>query len=345
MVSSTHWLGSAVGMAILEEGGNAFDACVAAGLTLQVVEPHLNGPGGDLPAVLWRAGDRAPQVLCAQGPAPAAATIDEYLDRGHELVPGTGLLAACVPGAFDGWMLLLRDFGTLQLADVTRYAIGYAANGFPTVPQITATVNAAEPILQDWPASSALYLPAPLPGELFRNRRLAATYQRIVTESKGGSREQEIDRARDLWYRGFVAEAIHQYNKRHDGLLADTDLASWTSTLEPSVTYEFRGTTVCKPGPWSQAPVFLQQLALLDGFDLEKMGLNSVEYVHTVVECAKLAFADREAFYGDPSFTDVPLTHLLSRSLLRRTESPHRRERISRAAPGRRPTSPPGQAT
>src|SRR5687768_13843198 len=131
MVASSHWLASSAGMSVLERGGNAFDAAVATGLVLQVVDPHLVGPGGDLPVVFWSAERGEPLVLCAQGPAPAGATIAHYQALGLDLVPGTGLLAACVPGAFDGWMLLLRDFGTLRLSDVAEYAIGYAEHGFP----------------------------------------------------------------------------------------------------------------------------------------------------------------------------------------------------------------------
>ncbi|HEY6028952.1 MAG TPA: gamma-glutamyltransferase family protein, partial [Gaiellaceae bacterium] len=312
MVASTHWLASAAGMSVLERGGNAFDAAVAAGLVLQVVEPHLNGPGGDLPAIFWSADRGEPLVLCAQGPAPAAATISEYRRRGLELVPGTGLLAACVPGAFDGWMLLLRDFGTWRLADVAEAAIGYAENGYPAVGRIADTIRAVEPLLRVWPASAELYLPPPEPGALLRNHDLAATYRRVVEESRGGGREDEIERARDAWYRGFVADAFHGFNAEHDGLLTGDDLAAWSASFEQPLAYDFRGTTVCKAGPWSQAPVFLQQLALLDGFELEAMGLNTADYVHTVVECAKLAFADREAFYGDPEFTGVPIERLLS---------------------------------
>jgi gamma-glutamyltranspeptidase/glutathione hydrolase len=313
MVASTHWLASAAGMAMLERGGNAFDAAVAAGLTLQVVEPHLNGPGGDLPAVFWSAARGEPLVLCAQGVAPAAATIERFRSSGHDLVPGTGVLAACVPGAFDGWMLLLRDFGTLRLDDVFEAAIGYAEHGYPVVPGIPATIAAAEELLRGWPASAELYLPAPAAGTLFRNPALAATYRRILDESRGGGREEEIDRARDVFYRGFVAEAIDGFSRASGGLLTGDDLAGWTATLEPPATYEYAGLTVCKTGPWGQGPVFLQQLALLEGFDLSALGLGSAELVHTVVECAKLAFADREAFYGDPSFVDVPLERLLSR--------------------------------
>jgi gamma-glutamyltranspeptidase/glutathione hydrolase len=312
MVASTHWLASAAGMAILERGGNAFDAAVATGMTLQVVEPHLNGPGGDLPVVFWSAERGEPLVLCAQGTAPAAATIERFHELGHELIPGTGVLAACVPGAFDGWMLLLRDFGTLDLADVLEHAIGYAENGYPVVPGITMTIERAAELLRTWPASGELYLPAPRPGTLFRNPALAATYRRIVDEAGSGSREARIDRARGVFYRGFVAEAVDRLCAEDGGLLAGDDLGSWQATIEAPTSFEYQGHTVCKTGPWGQGPVLLQQLALLAGFDLEAMGRGSAEYVHTVTECAKLAFADREAFYGDPDFVDVPLDRLLS---------------------------------
>ncbi|MFL5930536.1 MAG: gamma-glutamyltransferase family protein [Gaiellaceae bacterium] len=311
MVASTHWLASAAGMAVLERGGNAFDAAAATGLTLQVVEPHLNGPGGDLPVVLWSADRGEPLVLCAQGTAPAAATIERFHELGHELIPGTGLLAACVPGAFDGWMLLLRDFGTLDLADVLEYAIGYAENGYPVVPAITMTIERAAELLRTWPASAELYLPAPRPGTLFRNPGLAATYRRILAEARG-TREERIDRAREAFYRGFVAEAVDRFCADQGGLLTGDDLGSWEATIEAPATFEYHGHTVCKTGPWGQGPVFLQQLALLAGFDVEGMRIGSAEYVHTVTECAKLAFADREAFYGDPRFVEVPLDRLLS---------------------------------
>jgi gamma-glutamyltranspeptidase/glutathione hydrolase len=309
MVASTHWLGSAAGMAILERGGNAFDAAAATGFTLQVVEPHLNGPGGDLPVVFWSAERGEPLVLCGQGPAPAAATIDRFRGLGHELIPGTGLLAACVPGAFDGWMLLLREFGTMGPEDVLDFAIGYAEHGYPVIPGMTATIEHVEPLLRDWPASAELYLPAPRPGTLFRNRALASTYRRILDDAGRGSREARIDRVRAAFYRGFVADTIDWFCREHGGLLAGQDLAGWEASFEPPAVHDYHGYRVCKTGPWGQGPVLLQQLALLSGFDLEEMEPGSADYVHTIVECAKLAFADREAFYGD---ADVPLERLLS---------------------------------
>jgi gamma-glutamyltranspeptidase / glutathione hydrolase len=309
MVASTHWLATAAGMAVLERGGNAFDAAVATGFTLQVVEPHLNGQGGDLPVVFWSSERRELLVLCAQGVSPAAATIERYRSEGHVLVPGTGLLAACVPGAFGGWLALLGEFGTWRLADVLETAIGYAESGYPVVPGIPLTIERAEELLRGWPGSAALYLPPPAAGSLFRNPALAATYRRVVEESRGGSREAEIEAARRVFYEGFVAEAIDRFSARNGGLLTGEDLSSWRPTFEAPATYDFRSLTVCKTPAWGQGPVFLQQLALLAGFELGD--LSEAEYVHTVVECAKLAFADREAFYGD---VDVPLEQLLSES-------------------------------
>src|SRR5918994_88107 len=309
MVASTHWLASAAGMSVLERGGNAFDAAVATGFTLQVVEPHLNGPGGEVPAILFPVDKGEPIALCGQGVAPAAATIARYHERGHELVPGTGVLAACVPGAFGGWLLLLEQFGTWRLADVLEFAIGYAERGFPLVAGIRATIDRTEELLRDWPGSSDLYLPAPEVGALFRNPALAATYRRIIEESRGGSRAEEIEQARRTWYEGFVAEEIDRFVAAEGGLLTADDLARWRASLEPPATLEYRGLTVCKTLPWGAGPVALQQLALLTGFDLAE--LTPAELVHVVTECAKLAFADRDALYGD---AEVPLGTLLSKA-------------------------------
>jgi gamma-glutamyltranspeptidase / glutathione hydrolase len=303
-VASTHWLGTQTGMSVLERGGNAFDAICAAGFVIQVVEPHLNGPGGDLPAVFWSAERGEPLVLCAQGVSPAAATIERYRSLGHVLVPGTGLLAACVPGSVGGWLLLLEEFGTWPLADVLAYAIDYAENGYPVVAGITRTIENTEALLREWPASAELYLPAPRPGATFRNPQLAATWRRLLEESGG-----TVEGARRAYYEGFVAEEIDRFSREHDGLLTGDDLASWRATIEPPASVDYRGLTVCKTGAWGQGPAGLQQLRLLEGFDLAE--LSEPELVHVTTEAAKLAFADRDANYGD---ADVPLAHLLSRA-------------------------------
>ena len=326
MVASTHWLASAAGMSMLDRGGNAFDAAVAAGFVLQVVEPHLNGPGGEVPILLYSAERDEVLVVDGQGTAPAAVTIEHFRELGHELVPGTGLLAACVPGAFDAWLLLLREFGTLPLAEVMEPAIGYAEGGYPLVPGICADIAKMEQVFRDeWPGSAELYLPVPKPGTLFRNRDLAATYRRVLAESKG-----EIEAARDVFYRGFVAEAIVEAGS----LLTGDDLGSWHASVEQPVTRRYEGWDVYKTAPWGQGPVFLQQLALLEGFELGER--EGPDFVHTVVECAKLAFADREAWYGDG---DVPLDDLLSAEY-----SDERRRLVGEEPSGElRPGSPGGR--
>ena len=325
MVASTHWLASAAGMAVLESDGNAFDAAVAAGLTLQVVEPHLNGPGGEVPIILHHADRDETLVINGQGPAPAAATIDHFAELGLDLVPGTGLLAACVPGAFDAWMLLLGEFGTMRPREVMSYAISYAEHGYPTLPAIQGTVRGvASMFREEWPSSARVYLrDGDGPGARFANPDLARTYRRVLQEAEArtADRDGQIESARDAFYRGFVAETIAGYlaearvmdtsRRRHGGLLTGEDLAGYRATLEEPATLDYHGYTVCKTGSWGQGPVMLQQLALLSGLDLARMGHNSADYVHTVVECAKLAFADREAWYGDPDFSDVRLHELL----------------------------------
>ncbi len=327
VTASTHWIASAVGMSMLERGGNAFDAAVAMGFALQVVEPHLNGPGGEVPILLHAAAEGRARVLCGQGTAPAKATIAHYRALGLDLVPGTGLLAAVVPGAFGAWLTLLRDYGTLSLADVLAPAIAYARDGIPLVPRIVeAIAGVRELFLRDWPTSAAVFLPdgrPPATGEPLRNRTLAATYQRIVEDSAAAAtREARINAALDLFYRGFVAEAMAGFcadnelldssGERHAGLLAGDDLAGWRPSYEEPLAYDYHGYRVLKCGPWSQGPVFLQQLALLKGFDLGAMDPTGPDFVHTVVEAAKLAFADREAYYGDPLFVEVPIDRLLA---------------------------------
>jgi gamma-glutamyltranspeptidase/glutathione hydrolase len=207
-------------------------------------------------------------------------------------------------------VLLLEQFGTWRLEDVLAFAIAYADDGYPVVPGIAATIDRAEPLLRAWPGSAALYLPAPAAGSTFRNPQLAATWRRLLDEARGGSREQELERARQVYYQGFIAEEIDRFSREHDGLLAGDDLARWGATLEPPATVDYRGLTVCKTGAWGQGPSGLQQLRLLEGFDVSSLGES--ELVHITTECAKLAFADRDANYGDSA--DVPLERLLSRA-------------------------------
>ncbi|MDB9772647.1 gamma-glutamyltransferase family protein [Alphaproteobacteria bacterium] len=327
VVTSTHWIASAVGMSVLEKGGNAFDAAVATGFTLQVVEPHLNGPGGEVPLILAPV-NQEPIVICGQGVAPQLANLQTFNDMNLNIVPGSGLLPAVVPGAFDAWMLLLLNYGTMSLREVLEPAISIAKKGYPLVPNIVNTIKSVEQLFrEEWKSSAEIYLPKgnlPQAGDFFTNNKMAETYIRIINEAeaKSNDKKEQIQSAREIWSKGFIADAIDDYCKnvevmdttetRHKGLLTGDDLADWSATIEKPCSYDYKNYTVCKTGPWGQGPTFLQQLALLKGFDLDLLDEKSPEFVHLVIESTKLAFADREAFYGDTNFNDVPMEILLS---------------------------------
>lgn len=326
VATSTHWLASSAAMGILERGGNAFDAAVCAGFVLNVVEPHLNGPLGDAPILTYDAKTRTTKMICGQGPAPKGATIEHYRSLGLDLVPGAGFLAAVVPAAPDAWLTMLEDHGTMRLEEVIAPAIYYAETGTPLVPNVIKTIETVVDLFKDeWPTSAELWLPGGKVPEAFAlhcNPKLAETWKRVVRESKGGSREQEIISARACFYDGFIAESIEAFNRnelmdssgeRHAGVLTAADLAGYRSPIEDPLTFSYRGHTICKGDAWCQGPALLQQLAILEGFDIASMDPTGPDYVHTVVEAAKLAFADRDTFYGDPDHVDVPMKTLLSK--------------------------------
>jgi len=328
VATSTHWIASAVGMSLLEKGGNAFDAAVAMGLVLNVVEPHLNGPLGDLPVIFRPAGAEEPIVVCGQGVAPAGATIDHYRAEGLDMIPGSGLLATVTPGAFDGWMLLLRDYGSMSLREVLEPAIHYAEAGHPMLPRVAATIaGLADFFREEWPSSAATWLPggkAPEAGALFTNPDLAATWTRLVAEAETVSgREAQIDKARWAFSQGFVAEAIDAWMKeacvmdaaggRRRGVLTGQDMAEWCASYEKPLSVDYGDWNVYKTGPWGQGPSLLQSLRILEGCGIGEMDPNGADFVHTITEALKLSMADREAYYGDPDFTEIPMETLLSR--------------------------------
>ena len=329
VVSSTHWLASGAGMAVLERGGNAFDAAVAAAFVLQVVEPHLNGPLGEVPILAWNAKRGVAQSICGQGTAPAAATIEAFLRDGYDIIPGSGLVPATVPGSFDAWMTLLLDNGTWRLRDILEFAIGYAQNGHPLVPRIANTIGTVQELFEThWPTSAAVYLPGgkvPQAGKLFRNPALAGFYRRLVEEAEavGSNREAQIERARRVWSQGFVADAIDKFSRKSQymdgagqcrgGFITGDDMARFRARVEKPTSLDYHGWNVLKCGPWSQGPVLLQVLAMLERDDLASLDPNGPDFIHLAIEALKLAFADREAWYADPDFFDVPLATLLSR--------------------------------
>ncbi len=341
VVTSSHWLASSAGMAVLEDGGNAFDAAVAAGFVLQVVEPHMHGPAGEVTAIFSLGRDPHPRVLCGQGVAPEKASIDYFVgDLSLREIPSMGLLAAVVPGVWDAWLLLLAEYGTKRLHDVLKYAIYYARHGFPmAAPMIS---QAAQTFRNHWPTSAALWLQngqVPKLGHRFSNPMLASTFERLLAEAEsvGPDRERQIDAGRNAWSNGFVAEAIDAFCQtpswdssgvKHSGLLCGQDMASWRASFEESVTVDLgelaEGYSLAKCGFWSQGPVLAQQLQLLGGYadqlsfkKVDGLGLGGrahmvpdAETIHLAIESAKLAFADRDAWYGDEP--DVPVEDLFS---------------------------------
>jgi gamma-glutamyltranspeptidase/glutathione hydrolase len=342
MCASTHWLASATAQSVLERGGNAFDAATAGAFVLHVAEPHLNGPGGDLVAVLATAVDPSPRVLAGQGQAPRGATIEHFRSEGLDHVPGAGALAAAVPGAVDSWLWLLAELGTWELADILAYAIHYAEHGVPVVPQLARVLSTVESLFRrHWPTSHALWMPegrVPQPYDTVVNTTYARTLRRLSAAGTGGTRAARVHSARNAWRTGFVADAVaefaavphrHSSGSDHAGVITAADFADFAPSLEPAVTAEFRGTTVAKAGLWSQGPVLLQALTVLDRFDGKRIDPSTSLGIHTITEALKFAMADREAYYGHLASADA---ELIMRRLLSPRYSAERARQIADVA-------------
>jgi gamma-glutamyltranspeptidase/glutathione hydrolase len=329
MITSGHYLATAAGQRIALQGGNAVDIAAAVGFCLGVLEPHDNTCGGEVPTLVYSAAERKIFAISGVGWTPKAFTIDWCRQNGIDLIPGDGYLPACVPASVGTWALALQRFGTLSLAQVLQPAIELAEGGFPVYPKLQRVVAAhAEFFKKHYPSTAEVYLPGGRLlqiGEIFRNPDLANTFKKLcqaeASQAQYG-RVAAIQAGRDAFYKGEIAETIHNFIRQnpvedasgmnHVGLLAYEDLAEWEATLEEPLSYHYHGLDVYKCPAWTQGPVFLQQLAILDGIDLPGMGLNSPEYLHTLIEAGKLAFADREAYYGDPRFDPAPFDVLLS---------------------------------
>jgi gamma-glutamyltranspeptidase / glutathione hydrolase len=330
MSASTHWLASSTAQAVLEQDGNAFDAAVAAAFVLHLVEPHMNGPGGDMTAIIVTGEDHSPQVLVGQGPAPRGATIDHFRSEGLSLVPGSGGLAAAVPGAVDAWLLLLRDYGTLELATVLDYALFYAERGYPLVPGIAAAAESVRGLFtHHWTTSAEFWLPQGLPRdskELMTNSAYAQVLRRMLASGDTArTRTGRIEAARSEWSTGLVAQTAtrflaephrHSSGTDHAAVISVEDFAAHRASWEPATTADFRGYTIAKIGPWGQGPVLLQALKILEGYDDAELDPQTALGAHHILEALKLAFADRDAYYGDPDpeagELPVPLDILLS---------------------------------
>jgi gamma-glutamyltranspeptidase/glutathione hydrolase len=350
MVTSTHYLASQAGLCSLKHGGNAVDAGATMWFCLTILEPHRVGVAGESPILIYSAKEEKVVAVNGQGPAPKAATIEWFKEHDYDLIPPDGFLPAVVPSALDAWLKTLEEFGTMTLGQVLQPAIELAAKGFPVYPELRRSLNerdqevgiaidegtrnvrvmsTAERFLNEWHSSAEIYLhggQVPQVGDILVNREWARTFQEVVRiedKARRSGRSAGLQAARDWFYSGPIAEKIVRfmqtfkcgdiYGKEHHGLISLEDFERYHARFEEPITVNYRGFDVYKCGPWTQGPVLLQQLNLLEGFDLAKMGHNTAEYLHTLIECAKLAFADREQYYADPDYVKVPLDRLLSR--------------------------------
>lgn len=312
------------GYRLLQQGGNAVDAGVAATLAAAVTEQARFGLGGEMPLLIKMAG-KPVRVVAAVGTAPEKATVDYYKQRPARSfedarrywpIPPMGIESAILPGVFDGLVLALQEHGTKSFAEVVAPAIEYAT-AFPIGEEFAQFLRTTKPYLDQWPTSQEFFLKngTPRAGEIYRLGNLAKTLQQLADAEKKakGDRRRKLQAVRDTFYRGDVGKRIAAFSEANGGLISAKDLAGFKAEFDTPVTGTYRGYEIAKPGFWTQGPVMIQALNILEGFDLKAMGHNSPEYLHTVIEAVKLAFADRDAHYGDPKFSKIPASVLLSK--------------------------------
>ena len=329
VVTSGHYLATTAGFRIMEQGGNAIDAAAAMGFCLHLLEPQSNGIGGEVPTLIYSAGEQRAYTVCGLGWSPKAFSIDWCRQHGIDLIPGDGFLPACVPAVVDTWATAVARFGSMSFAQVLAPAIELAETGFPIYDMLRDNLAAnAEKYQAQYPSTAALYLPGgriPDVGDIWRNPDWAGVLKalcRAEASAKHKGRVAGIEAARDAFYKGEIAERIVRYigdhpvedasGSAHAGLLSYEDFSEWHAAVEEPVSLPFQTLTIHKCPSWTQGPVFLQHLALLSGYDLKGLGYNTADYLHVFFETAKLAFADREAYYGDPAVDTVPMDVLLS---------------------------------
>jgi gamma-glutamyltranspeptidase / glutathione hydrolase len=320
MVVSGHSLASQAGMRILDRGGNAVDAGVAAGICLAVLQSDMVNFAGVAPIMVYSAGSSELATISGVGPWPKAASVDFFLERHGGRLP-EGILRTVVPAAPDAWITALRHYGTMRFADVARDAIDLAANGFPMHQFLYNNLVELRQKYLQWPENTAIYLPRngmPCPpGEVFHQKDLAATMQKMVDAEQRvrlSGRQAALKAARDEFYKGSIAGAIVSYHQVNGGLLTAEDLADFSVEVETPLHVQYKDYTIYGCGPWCQGPVLLQALNLAEGWDLRRLGHNSVEYIHALTEALKLVFADRDRYYTDPDFAAVPVQGLLSKA-------------------------------
>ncbi|MDH3701268.1 MAG: gamma-glutamyltransferase [Alphaproteobacteria bacterium] len=331
-VAAGHYLAAEAGFDVLNSGGNAIDAGVAAGLAIGVLQSDIVNVAGVAPILLWIAEERKVINIDGLGTWPSALPPD-YFQREHGGAIPEGILRTVMPAAPAAWLWALERYGTMSFADVAQYAIRFARDGFPMYPLLQENIVLDEEKYRRWPSSAEVYLPddrVPEVGDIFVQAELAKSLQYMADEEARarGAREAGIRAARDAFYKGDIARHIAQYHADNGGFVTYEDLARYDVQIEPTVATRFGDIELHCCGPWTQGPLLSQTLRLLESHDLASLGHNSPAYIHLLTEALKLACADRERYYGDPNFVDVPMTALLSddytalrRALIREDEA------------------------
>ena len=329
VVTAGHYLAATAGYRIIEKGGNAVDAAASMSICVNLLEPQSCGIAGEVPVLIYSAKEQKSYAISGVGWSPEDFSIEWCKNNGIDLIPGDGYLPITVPAPIGTWALALAKFGTLSFADILAPAIELAEYGYPMYESLRDTLSKGkEKYLNLYPTTGEIYLPkgkVPEIGDLLINADFANMLKLIVSEEKSNihkGRIAGIEAGCNAFYKGAIAENILEFisnnpvedasGSSHTGLLSDKDLAEWNAEIDTPLQYNYRGVDVLKCSSWTQGPVFLQQLAILQNYNLKSMRHNSSEYLHTIIEAAKLAFADREAYYGDPKFDDVPFDYLLS---------------------------------
>jgi len=328
-ITSGHYLATLAGTSIIEKGGNAIDASACMAFCLAVLEPHLNSIGGEVPVLLYSKKEERVVAVSGQGYAPKAATVEKFEELGIDIIPGDGLLAATVPSIVGTWIKVLKEYGNLRFNDILKPAILLAEEGFPAYPGLTNIIELnAERFMREWKTTAKIFLPngkVPEEGHIVKQIDLAKVLRALSEADRtASSRSDGFSKARDLFYEGWIAKRIVDFvrdnefldasGKRNRGLIETDDLAEYEAKIEEPLSVDWMDLEVFKCPTWTQGPVFLQMLRILENFDLGALGHNSTDYIHLLVETMKLAFSDREKYYGDPVFDDVPIKMLLSKA-------------------------------
>jgi gamma-glutamyltranspeptidase len=325
MITADHPLAAQAGAAVLESGGNAVDAAVAANLVMAVVRPHMCGLGGDLFALIYMAGDETFEALDASGRAPYAANLEFYHERGYSCLPETGILTATVPGAIAGWQAALEKYGTMRLDQLISKAIRYAANGFPVYAELTDVLEVRRQYLATSPAAAETF---------FNNGRLPQVGELLIQPHLAASLKLLADEGPDAFYRGALGDALIAHSQAAGGLFSHQDLADHTVTWHSPLRTTYKDWEICTQPPGSQGIALLMQANMLENFDLAAMGgFGHSEVVHLMVEAKKLAFADRNRYVCDPAFHPVPVAQMLDKNYAKRQIERIRPAAASAAAP------------